>query len=87
MRPSSVRCSRPALCALFIADRPSSTWAGQVPLTFLRLIVESLVSAGSAEYDTKPSKSKPATVAWIYWKRPEEWAQVIYDWVRGSRFR
>ncbi|BGO96829.1 DUF852 domain-containing protein [Rhodotorula toruloides ATCC 204091] len=56
----------------------------QVPLPFLRLIIESLVSAGSAEYNPKPTKNKPATGAWIYWKRPEEWAQVIYDWVKET---
>jgi ESCRT-II complex subunit VPS25 len=23
------------------------------------------------------------TVAWIWWKRPEEWATILADWVRG----
>jgi ESCRT-II complex subunit VPS25 len=41
-----------------------------------------MVAAGSAEYDPKPAKGKPATAAWVYWKRPEEWAAVIYEWVR-----
>lgn len=26
----------------------------------------------------------PKTVAWIWWKRPEEWADVIADWVEGT---
>lgn len=78
-------CVRQALDAVFrlLADRLRPL-LGQVPLPFLRLIIESLVSAGSAEYDPKPTKNKPATGAWIYWKRPEEWAQVLYEWVRRA---
>lgn len=60
--------------------RPRVT--GQLDLATLRLVIDALVSTGSAEYDPKPSKTKLATSAWIYWKSPEEWAQVIYDWVR-----
>lgn len=41
-----------------------------------------MVASGQAEYDPKPAKGKPATAAWIFWKRPEEWAAVIYEWVR-----
>lgn len=26
----------------------------------------------------------PKTVAWIWWKRPEEWADVVGDWVEGT---
>ena len=26
----------------------------------------------------------PKTVAWIWWRRPEEWADVIADWVEGT---
>lgn len=32
-----------------------------------------------AEWD-----SKNKTAAWIWWKRPEEWAEVILDWVEGT---
>ncbi|TKA55469.1 hypothetical protein B0A53_02395 [Rhodotorula sp. CCFEE 5036] len=56
----------------------------QLDLATLRLVIDALVSTGAAEYDPKPSKTKPATSAWIYWKRPEEWAQVIYDWVKET---
>ncbi|CAG8876323.1 unnamed protein product [Penicillium nalgiovense] len=24
------------------------------------------------------------TVAWIWWRRPEEWADVLVDWVEGT---
>lgn len=26
----------------------------------------------------------PKTVAWIWWRRPEEWADVVGDWVEGT---
>ena len=26
--------------------------------------------------------NKEKNVAWIYWKRPEEWAEVVTQWVR-----
>ncbi|KAJ5730010.1 uncharacterized protein N7483_004518 [Penicillium malachiteum] len=26
----------------------------------------------------------PKSVAWIWWRRPEEWADVIVDWVEGT---
>lgn len=48
----------------------------------LRLVMDALVSSSSAEYDPKAAKGRPATSAWIYWKRPDEWATVLYDWVR-----
>lgn len=41
-----------------------------------------MVSAGSAEYDPpKTPKGQLPRAALIYWKRPEEWAALIYDWV------
>lgn len=42
------------------------------------------MSSGQAEYDVrggKLAKGASAPAAFIYWKRPEEWAAVIYDWV------
>ncbi|GAA5877022.1 hypothetical protein JCM8547_007494 [Rhodosporidiobolus lusitaniae] len=53
-------------------------------LPTLRALVEHMVASGSAEYDPKPAKGKPATAVWIYWKRPEEWAAVIYEWVKST---
>ncbi|GAA5887469.1 hypothetical protein JCM5296_002583 [Sporobolomyces johnsonii] len=53
-------------------------------LPTLRAIVDHLTLSGAAEYDPKPSKSRPATSAWIYWKRPEEWATLIYDWIKET---
>ncbi|CEQ42150.1 SPOSA6832_03943, partial [Sporobolomyces salmonicolor] len=53
-------------------------------LSTLRAIVDHLALSGAAEYDPKPSKSRPPTSAWIYWKRPDEWATVIYDWIKET---
>ncbi|GAA5985934.1 hypothetical protein JCM11641_004833 [Rhodosporidiobolus odoratus] len=53
-------------------------------LPTLRLLIDHLVTSGSAEYDPKPQKGKPATAAWIYWKRPEELAVAIYDWIKET---
>ncbi|BGP53115.1 hypothetical protein JCM8202_004198 [Rhodotorula sphaerocarpa] len=56
----------------------------QLNLATLRLVLDALVSSSSAEYDAKPAKGRPATSAWIYWKRPDEWATVLYDWVKET---
>ncbi|BGP36961.1 hypothetical protein JCM10449v2_000865 [Rhodotorula kratochvilovae] len=64
----------------------------QLPLPVLRLILDSLVASGSAAWDpsTAPAggKSKGGAqsggAVWLYWRRPEEWAAVIYDWVKET---
>ena len=33
---------------------------------------------------TKRSKDTSTDSAWIYWRRPEEWADAIYAWVDGT---
>ncbi|GAA5831753.1 hypothetical protein JCM11251_003867 [Rhodosporidiobolus azoricus] len=53
-------------------------------LPVLRAVIEHMVTSGSAEYDPKPMKGKSSTGAWIYWKRPEEWAAIIYEWVKET---
>ncbi len=40
-----------------------------------------MVAEGSAEYDPPVKGKIPPTGALIYWKRPEEWATTIYNWV------
>ena len=43
-----------------------------------------MVTAGTAEYDPpKTPKGQLPTAVLVYWKRPEEWATLIYDWVRA----
>jgi len=52
-------------------------------LTLARVheIIELMVISGSAEYDTQPSKGRQPTGALVYWRRPEEWGEIIYHWV------
>jgi hypothetical protein len=41
-----------------------------------------MVAAGSAEYDPpKPAKGQLPSAAMVLWRKPEEWANLIYDWV------
>lgn len=45
-----------------------------------------MVAAGTAEYDPPKASSKVIPTGFlIYWRRPEEWATLIYDWVRHGR--
>ncbi|KAK9473947.1 ESCRT-II complex subunit-domain-containing protein [Dipodascopsis tothii] len=50
-----------------------------------REILESLVESGSAEWvaPTRGNQGKPS-VAYVYWKRPEEWANLIAQWVDST---
>lgn len=36
------------------------------------------------EPSTAGGNQAPKTVAWIWWRRPEEWADVIADWVEAT---
>lgn len=57
--------------------------------TFARTIAHHLVQSGRAAWDDGrgplPASKKArddATRFWILWRRPEEWAEIIYNWVR-----
>ncbi|KAI5476368.1 hypothetical protein MNV49_007817 [Pseudohyphozyma bogoriensis] len=57
----------------------------RLQLPTLRLVVARMVAEGSAAYDSSGTSSKATpTGAWIYWKRPEEWANVIFDWIKEA---
>lgn len=32
----------------------------------------------------RPQGEEGKTAAWIYWRRPEEWADMVYGWVDGT---
>ncbi|KAJ5280974.1 hypothetical protein N7478_006346 [Penicillium angulare] len=34
--------------------------------------------------DGSSGSQGPKAVAWIWWRRPEEWADVVVDWVEGT---
>jgi len=52
-----------------------------MPLPFLKVLIGRMVADGSAEYDPPVKGKAPPAGALIYWKRPEEWATIIYNWV------
>jgi len=54
----------------------------QLALPTLSLILQDLVAQGQAAWVEPPAAPKSAV--WVYWKRPDEWATAIYDWVRLS---
>ncbi|KAK4054787.1 hypothetical protein OIV83_000711 [Microbotryomycetes sp. JL201] len=46
-----------------------------------------MIASGQAEYDWpggKAVRGQSAPAALIYWRRPEEWASIIYDWIKET---
>jgi ESCRT-II complex subunit VPS25 len=62
----------------------------RVSESFLKEIVEFMVKEGRAEYiGGKGGKAGAVAVGgggtvWIWYKRPEEWAQIIHEWVEET---
>lgn len=56
---------------------------GRLDLKTLRTIIDGMILTRSAAYDPSPSKGVLPTGALIYWRTPEEWATLIYTWVRS----
>lgn len=58
---------------------------GSLKMEVARDILEDMVNTGGAQWVTGVSGStgsaKQSSVI-IYWRRPEEWANLIADWVR-----
>ncbi|GAA5842350.1 hypothetical protein JCM9279_005354 [Rhodotorula babjevae] len=54
----------------------------QLALPTLRLVLDDLVAQGHAAWVEPPALPKSAV--WVYWKRPDEWATAIYDWVKET---
>lgn len=52
-----------------------------MPLALFKTIMSRMVAEGSAEYDPPIRGKTPPTRVLIYWKRPNEWATTIYNWV------
>ena len=49
--------------------------------TFAKALLGRLVAQGAAAWDGKKAKGEQPTRAIIYWKRPEQWGELIYEWV------
>lgn len=44
--------------------------------------LKQLLAHMAAEGSAAPDPPKQATTYLLYWRKPEEWGQLIYDWVR-----
>lgn len=66
-----------------IAD--SADWTGKLQSPALKQLLAHMATEGSAAADPP----KQTTTYLLYWRKPEEWGQLIYDWVRysGSRMK
>lgn len=56
----------------------------RISLADAKEIVNAMRKEGRAEWLGGKKDSDSKEVAWIYWRTPEEWAGLIYDWVRTS---
>jgi len=65
----------------------------QLDILSIRRVIEYMVSADGdnrAEWvptqgnSKKPIRDSEKNSAWIYWRRPEEWADAVYAWVDGT---
>jgi len=52
----------------------------QIKASYLEYIVTTMVAEGSAFYEPL----KQTRIITLCWKKPEEWATVIYDWVSST---
>ena len=50
---------------------------GKMPPPYLSDILATMVDKNVASYE--PAKQTRAVL--VYWRLPEEWAEVLYDWV------
>ena len=53
---------------------------GRLRSSHLTSILASMVASGAAIYEP-PNQTQSVL---LFWRSPEEWAQVLYDWVRLS---
>jgi len=69
----------PGACPLFENSRIKR----RLSLDTLEAIVNEMVHKGLAEWvsDAKPGSKSPRTQALIYWRKPEEWASLLWTWV------
>ena len=53
--------------------------SGKLQPPAVRTVVQELVKLGQAAPD--PPKQSATPTFLLYWRKPEEWGQIIYDWV------
>ncbi|KAG8959512.1 hypothetical protein FRC03_007880 [Tulasnella sp. 419] len=54
--------------------------AGQMKGSHLEYLIDTMVSEGSAFYE--PPKQNRSVI--VCWKRPEEWAEVLFNWAHST---
>lgn len=52
---------------------------GKLPPSHLENVLSAMVSKGVAAYEP----AKQTRVVLLYWRLPEEWAEVLHQWVRS----
>ncbi|KAG1057535.1 hypothetical protein G6F46_001764 [Rhizopus delemar] len=62
------------------SDLSSTTLQQQIQA--LQDIIEEMVKKGTAEWEGGPKGSK--TEAYLYWHTPEEWANLIWNWINET---
>lgn len=50
-------------------------------------IIDNMRKEGRAEWVGGKKDAESKEVAWIYWRTPEEWAGLVYDWVSIALLR
>jgi len=53
-------------------------WLGKLPPSHLQYIISQMVAKNLAVYE--PAKQTRSVL--LYWRLPEEWAEVLHEWVR-----
>ncbi|KDN40780.1 ESCRT-II complex, vps25 subunit [Tilletiaria anomala UBC 951] len=59
----------------------------RISALFVKALLARLVRQGSAAWDAtggKKGKTEQNTRAIIYWRKPEEWGELIYSWVKET---
>ncbi|RUS32794.1 putative methyltransferase-domain-containing protein [Jimgerdemannia flammicorona] len=59
---------------------------GRLPLEALQVIIDDMVKQGTAEWDVAGATGRQLqkTQCFIYWRKPEEWANYISSWVSDN---
>ncbi|KAG0174525.1 hypothetical protein DFQ28_005818 [Apophysomyces sp. BC1034] len=56
-----------------------TTLIGRLSFATLQEIIDEMVKQGTAEWEGGPKG--PKAQAWIYWRKPDDWANMIWTWV------
>lgn len=60
-------------------------FAGRLSFETLQEIIDDMVQKGNAEWEG--GNKGPRSQALIYWRKPDDWANLIWTWVCTSSFK